>query len=260
MPAVSPSKYLVMAGWADVPHIDAKTQRELLDATPEHMRAARSKGIPIPGSGLIFPIDENTIKVDPFPIPAHWPRIVGWDFGWAHPSAGGWLAWDRDTDTIYLYDSYRESERSVGQNADAIKGKGDWIPVAWPHDGLQHDKGSGIQLAKQYRDKGCKFLHHWAQFVEEGMDHETVAAKTSVEAGLSEMLTRMKEGRFKVFRTVSEFFEEMRLYHRKDGKIVKVRDDLISAVRYGMMSRRYAIVKPKEDEDNVVRVRNWRVL
>ena len=229
MPAVSPTKYLVMAGWDDTPHMDEKTKRELLEATPVHLRMARSKGIPIPGSGLIFPIDESTITVDPFPIPAHWPRLVGWDFGWDHPSAGAWLAWDRDTDTVYLYDHHRESEINVGQHADAIKSRGAWIPVAWPHDGLQHEKGSGIQLSQQFREKGVKFLQHWAQFIESGMDHETVAAKTSVEAGLSMMLTRMKEGRFKVFSTVSPFFEEMRLYHRKDGKIVKVRDDLISA-------------------------------
>jgi uncharacterized protein YqgV (UPF0045/DUF77 family) len=131
--------------------------------------------------------------------------------------------------------------------------------VAWPHDGLQHDKGSGIQLAKQYRDKGCKFLHHWAQHVEEGLDHETIAAKTSVEAGLSDMLTRMKEGRFKVFSTVSEFFEEMRLYHRKDGKIVKVRDDIISATRYASMSRRWAIVEPNDEAEAPSPARNWRV-
>lgn len=213
----------------DVPHLDEQTKAELLAATPKYLRGARSKGIPIPGSGLIFPIDESTITVDPFPIPAHWPRLVGWDFGWDHPSAGAWLAWDRDTDTVYLYDHHRESELNVGQHADAIKSRGAWIPVAWPHDGLQHEKGSGIQLSQQFREKGVKFLQHWAQFIESGMDHETVAAKTSVEAGLSMMLTRMKEGRFKVFSTVSPFFEEMRLYHRKDGKIVKVRDDLISA-------------------------------
>ena len=63
MPAVSPTKYLVMAGWDDTPHMDEKTKRELLEATPVHLRMARSKGIPIPGSGLIFPIDESTITV-----------------------------------------------------------------------------------------------------------------------------------------------------------------------------------------------------
>jgi hypothetical protein len=37
------------------------------------------------------------------------------------------------------------------------------------------------------------------------------------------------------------FFEEFRLYHRKDGCVVKVGDDLISATRYGIMELRSAM-------------------
>jgi hypothetical protein len=43
------------------------------------------------------------------------------------------------------------------------------------------------------------------------------------------MLDRMKTGRLKVFASLGEWFEEFRLYHRKDGLIVKARDDLLSA-------------------------------
>ncbi|MCV5934662.1 terminase, partial [Escherichia coli] len=48
------------------------------------------------------------------------------------------------------------------------------------------------------------------------------------------------------------FFEEFRLYHRdENGKIVKLNDDVLSAVRYAYMMRRFAkmmrdIKKPKE--------------
>ena len=38
-------------------------------------------------------------------------------------------------------------------------------------------------------------------------------------------------GRLKVFAHLADWFEEFRLYHRKDGLIVKERDDLISATR-----------------------------
>ena len=47
-----------------------------------------------------------------------------------------------------------------------------------------------------------------------------------------DMLTRMETARFKVRRSLSAWFEEFRLYHRKDGKIVKERDDLMAATRY----------------------------
>ncbi|XUJ34017.1 hypothetical protein ACQ5SK_42900 [Bradyrhizobium japonicum] len=44
----------------------------------------------------------------------------------------------------------------------------------------------------------------------------------SVEAGLMDMLTRMETGKLKVFSTLLDWFEEFRLYHRKDGKVVKL--------------------------------------
>ena len=61
-----------------------------------------------------------------------------------------------------------------------------------------------------------------------------------------DMLDRMQTGRLKVFRTCGEFFAEFRLYHREKGLIVKERDDVLSAVRYGLMMLRFARVKPKE--------------
>ena len=46
------------------------------------------------------------------------------------------------------------------------------------------------------------------------------------------MLDRMQTGRWKVFSTCRAWLEERRLYHRKDGVVVKERDDAISASRY----------------------------
>lgn len=57
-----------------------------------------------------------------------------------------------------------------------------------------------------------------------------------------DMLDRMQTGRFKVFSNLSEWFEEFRMYHRKDGKVVKERDDLLSATRYALMMKRKAVV------------------
>ena len=58
--------------------------------------------------------------------------------------------------------------------------------------------------------------------------------------GLMDMLTRMQTGRLKVFRHLNDWFEEFRLYHRKDGRVVKEGDDLISATRYAMIMLRFA--------------------
>jgi len=220
----------------DAEHYTPEERAKIIASYPAHEREARTKGIPSMGSGRIFPIEEERIVIAPIAIPRHWVRIVGIDFGWDHPTAAAWLAWDRDTDTLYLTDEYRVKEQTPVIHAAAIKARGDWIPVSWPHDGLQHDKGSGEQLAEQYRKQGLAMLHERATF-EDGSN--------GVEAGVLEMLERMQTGRFKVFNTCQCWIEEFRIYHRKDGKIVKERDDLISASRYGMMMRRFAIVKPQ---------------
>ena len=45
------------------------------------------------------------------------------------------------------------------------------------------------------------------------------------------MLQAMENGNFKVFSTLSDWWEEFRMYHRKGGKVIPIRDDLMSASR-----------------------------
>lgn len=215
----------------DAEHYTPEQRAAIIASYPEHEREARAKGIPILGSGRVFPIAEEGIKIPAFPIPPHWPRIVGLDFGIDHPTAAVWLAWDRDSDTLYVTDAYRVKDASIAIHAAAIRARGDWIPVAWPHDGLQRDKGSGEQLATQYKNHGLSMLANRATFDD---------GSNGVEAGIAEMLTRMQTMRFRVFSHLQDWFEEFRLYHRKDGMIVKDGDDLLAATRYALMMRRFA--------------------
>ena len=52
--------------------------------------------------------------------------------------------------------------------------------------------------------------------------------------------------RLKIFKNQSKLLEELRMYHRKDGKIVPANDDVISAMRYAVMSLRKARTKSYE--------------
>ena len=87
-----------------------------------------------------------------------------------------------------------------------------------------------MALATQYREQGLNMLHEYAHYVE-GNGQKSV----SVEAGLMDMLDRMQSGSFKVFKEHHDWWEEFRLYHRKDGKVVKEGDDLMCATRYALM-------------------------
>lgn len=244
----------------DVGHYSEEDKARIIASYPAHEREARAKGIPIMGSGLIFPVTEESIVVDPFQLPDIWPRIAGIDIGWDHPTAVVWLAWDRDTDTVYLYDSIRLREQTPREIAPLILQRGPWIPVAWPHDGLQHEKGSGIQIAQQYRDQNVNMLHEMAQLPETGDENGHKVSRTSREASVLEMLNRMQTGRWKVFKNQLDWLEERQLYHRKDGKIVAERDDSISASRYAMMMLRYAICPPDPQKAMLDPRRdyNWR--
>lgn len=233
----------------DAEHIPKEERERIIASFPAHQREARSKGTPTLGSGLIFPVIEEEIKVAPFPIPAHWARIGGYDFGWDHPAAGAWLAHDKDTDTVYVYDNYRQSQALIPVQAAAIKSRGVWIPMAWPHDGYQvKDANTGEQHAQQFRDQGVNMRPEHAQFPETPVVNERKESRISTEAGIQEILTRMTTGRFKVFAHLADWFEEFRLYHRENGLIVKIRDDLLSATRIGIMDLRYAITEPKQDK------------
>lgn len=219
----------------DVDHYTPEQRAEIISSYLPHEREARTRGIPMMGSGRIFPIEEAAITVQPREIPKHWRQIVGTDFGWDHPFGAVNLAHDLDADCLYVTHTYRARETTPVIHSASIKAWGDWKPVAWPHDGLQHDKGSGLQLAEQYRKHGLKMLPEHSTHPEGGF---------GVEAGLVEMLERMQTNRFKVFAGLGDWFEEFRLYHRDDGKIVKLYDDLMSATRVGLMMLRFAITKP----------------
>jgi hypothetical protein len=136
-------------------------------------------------------------------------------------------------------------QETVPVHASAIKARGKWIPVIYPMDGRQADKGSGKSLAMQYRDEGVNLLReHFTNPPQNGMKEGS--GGISVEAGVMEMLTRFQTKRLKIFSNQSKMLEEIRLYHRKNGKIIPMNDDIISALRYAVMSLRKARTRNTE--------------
>ena len=220
----------------DAEHISPDERARIVAAFPEHEREARANGVPILGSGRVFPVSEELLRIEPFAIPAHWAVIAALDFGWDHPFAAAKLAWDRDADCVYVTNTHRVREQTPVVHAAAIKPWGRDLKWAWPHDGLQHDKGSGDTLAAQYRAQGLNLMRSHATHPDGGY---------GLEAGVMAMLDRMKTGRLKVFAHLSDWFEEFRLYHRKEGQIMKERDDLLSATRIALMQLR-AATSPEE--------------
>lgn len=221
-------KLMVQAGWDDVPHLAEDEKKILLATTPPFQRDARSKGLPQLGAGAIYQMPESELGVQPFNIPSHWPKCFGMDTGGV--TAAVWLAIDRETSTIYVYDCYKRDYPEPVIHAEAIKARGAWIPGVADAAALlmtAHDREQTIRLYKKM-----------------GLDLQL--PDKAVETGIQEVWELMSGGRFKVFTSCSAWWQEYRLYHRNEqGKIVKMNDHLMDATRYAVRSgRKRAKTKP----------------
>lgn len=229
------AKTVITATWDDVPHLSQEAKDKLWASIPPFQRDARSKGVPQLGSGAIYPVPESDFVVDDFQIPAHWPRVYGMDVGW-NRTAAPWAAIDRDNDTVYLYAEHYRGQAEPSIHAESIKAKGAWIPGVIDPAARGRNQKDGLQLLQDYIDLG--------------LDLEI--AFNGVESGIYEVWQRLSTGRLKVFKSMSNWLYEFRLYRRDEkGRIVKENDHIMDATRYLIMSGlERAKVKPAEKKEN----------
>ncbi len=223
----------------DAPHMTPDRIAAALARYPEWQHAARINGDPMQGSGRVFPFPEEKIACDSFPIPPHWYLLWGIDFGLNHPFAAVLLAWDKDSDVVYVVHTIRMKDTLPIDHVAAMKPRGLDIPVSWPQDGTQRREFEGalMPLAAIYKKHGLKMQSEHAKFAD---------GSNSTEVGIQEMQERMRTDRFKVFAECTEWFDEYRGYHRdEEGLLVKVRDDLMSATRVAIMARRGARLRAR---------------
>ena len=227
--------YCVSAGWNDVAHLKEEDKQRLIATYPASQVATRTQGVVMMGMGAVFDAPEEDITVAPFDIPAHYSRIKGIDFGLDHPCAVADIAWDREKDIIYLTRTWRKRTADMSEHVQAINHITPWVPVSWPHDGTKRER-SGPRIKDHYRD--CKMLSKSACY-----DSNTLGSQP-VEPIILEIQNRILSGRFKVFSDCIEFFDEYRSFHRdKNGKPIALHDDVLKAVFYAVMMRRYSTTK-----------------
>lgn len=210
-------KAVVQAGWDDAPWLTPEVKERLLADTPEHLKEARSKGIPSMEGGSVFTTPLESVLVEPFAIPDTWPRMYGFDVGW-NVTAAVWGALDPNTGTIYLYDEHYQGEQLPQHHAHAIKMRGEWIRGVIDPAAEGRSQSDGTQLMRSYKQLGLRLM----------------VADNSLEAGLHKMNELFSTGRLKVFTTLKNFQKEYMLYRRKmNGKIDPSCDDhAIDAARY----------------------------
>lgn len=149
----------------DVEHYTEEEKRKIIASYPKHELEARTKGIPVLGSGRIFPVEESKIAIEHRDFPKHWPRIGGMDFGWDHPFAAVELVWTATPTPFMSARCHRLKEATPIEHAAAIRPWGKDLRWAWPRDGKRETlEGAGIALAEQYREQGLNMLPEHAQF------------------------------------------------------------------------------------------------
>lgn len=222
------AKALVQAGWDHAPHLSNQEKEDLLASTPPHLRDARSKGEPSMGSGSVYPIDPSYYLVDDWRPKPWYRRCYGLDVGWNF-TAAVWLAYDPDTDIIYVYDTYKKEKSEPELHAQHIKMRDPRTPPNFRWVGAidpasqGRSQVDGQQLIRLYRSLGLKL----------------VPADNSVESGILEVWSRLSSGRMKVVRTPNNeaLLREIKKYRRDEkGRIVKKDDHVMDAWRYGVVT------------------------
>jgi phage terminase large subunit-like protein len=203
-------------------------------------RQTRAFGADLQGEGGVFetPIDRIKHNMDPATVPSFWRWMWALDFRHSgsttggHPFAAVLGAWDRDTDTIFVMHAVRMLGLAVNHVAK-IKEHPMWdAPCAYPHDG---GRGAGIisgeTVAQTYKKLGLNMRPTHATFLSGGFNFE---------AGITAMENRFANGGLLIASHLQDVFDEYANYHRVDGLVHKVDDDLLSAIRVLCMDIRNA--------------------
>lgn len=202
--------------------------------------ATRAFGGDMQGQGSVFETEQDQIKhnLDPASVPPYWAWMWALDFrhsgqeSGGHPFAAVLGAWDRDNDILYIMDAIRMFGMAANHVARIKESPMRDAPVAWPHDG---GTGAGVMtnetIAGVYKKLGLAMRPTHATFSDGGYNFE---------AGIQVMEERLAGKRLRVAAHLFDWFDEYGGYHRINGKVHKVDDDLMSATRVLCMDLRFA--------------------
>lgn len=228
----NPHKFVAQVSWEEVPHLDEQQKAEILASYSKHEREARSRGVPSLGAGAIYPYLEENFVVEPFELPVWWPRTYGLDVGW-NKTAAIWIAQDPDSGIVYAYSEHYMSESPPAINASAIKGRGNWMIGVIDPASRGKSQVDGRNLFDLYE--------------QEGLDLEL--ADNAVESGIMQVGQMFETGRLKIFSTLLNTLNEMRVYRRDtNGQIIKKNDHLMDALRYAIVSGLDFLQLPNSDD------------
>ncbi|MGL5583766.1 MAG: terminase large subunit domain-containing protein [Cetobacterium sp.] len=236
--------YLQSISMYQAPHLTTEKIEELKSGWPEYQHEMRVYGLPVLGSGAVFPFPDSLIVCEDVVPKPTWDIIVGLDFSSvSDASVVAWVTYDPDEEMYYLFhvDYITEmTNKNEEYMANLIlNSEWPWAPTISPHDGgvnstnpeskakVMKRMGVNIQSRSFYnpQELGLSFKNK-----------STIAR----EPGLTEMRRLFKAGKLKVCKSVRSFFDEKNqlFYAPVSGGGIKYvgKDDCIDAARYAVIS------------------------
>lgn len=192
------------------PHLSEVALAEMiLDMSREsHRREIEAEDDDISPNRLIYrAFNEVSQKIQPFEIPAMWPRYVGHDFGSANPAA---LFFAQDPATGYFY-AYHEYLPGVGlstyQHVQAFKELTKGLPVLKRAGGSHQED----EIRQGYTAQGWPIQEPKVR---------------DVNAGIDRVRAMMEKNQVFVFNTLHRFTEELMTYLWKVDADGRITDDI----------------------------------
>lgn len=221
------SKVYIHAGWADAPHLTEEERQRLFEEIPLPERQARTTGIPSVGSGMVYPLMQQTYICNPFEIPDNFLICAGMDFGWTHPTAVVFCAIDPKNEKKYIFAEYRQNERTPQEHQflmQKIRSISNLIlrtPYACDPSGGNASQINGQKLIELYQQIGMTMY----------------AADNAVWPGCQKVLQMLQNGELQIFSDCTMLLSEMRsLSYDDKGNVKKGNDHLCDALRYCIVS------------------------
>jgi len=164
-------------------------------------------------------------------IEPHWSRIAGLHCQADGDIAAAWLAHDKETDCVHLYDCFLFRREVLAVVADGLKVRGAWIPIAWAP--------GGKDIVGRLLERGCNTL------TEPVMDSPALA-----EANSLDIWERMRTGRFKASRQLESWLEEFKAFGRREGQVPLDGYPMMSATRHAVAMLPWALRRVKRGKNN----------
>jgi hypothetical protein len=143
-------------------------------------------------AGLIYGDFTEANKIEPFAIPATWPRYMGVDFGAIH-TAKLWAAQDPSNNFVYVYREALDGNMTTAQQVASAKA----------HERLQAAWGGAASEEQQRWDWRAAGLAVQKPGV------------IDVEAGIDRVIAAFKEKRLYVFSNLAGLIDELGTYARE---------------------------------------------